>query len=80
MTGKWMPWDNFSIYWLAWLALGFGIPEGWALFTGRPQDTLSYQVWHLGDVQRGAPWTFLHYLIFVLALWLVIHFAWAKLR
>jgi hypothetical protein len=64
-------------YWLAWLALGFGIPEGIALATGHPGNTLSDTVWHWCDVTPGSTlghWTFLHIVLAALMFWLSGHF------
>lgn len=65
----------FSIYWLLWLGLGFGIPEGWALFHDQ-KDTLSYQVWSV----EGHGATFVRYFVAAFLLWLLLHmvFQWFK--
>lgn len=78
-----MKWNLMSVYWvLVWFALGFGIPEGIALATGHPENTLSDQVWHIeGLGQNGqsqfmnpAHWTFGHWFVFCGMIWLLGHF------
>lgn len=65
-------------YWIAWLILGFGVPEGVALGTGRPQNTLSDTVWRVFQVHSGDArpwhWTFAHLLLACFLLWLTGHF------
>ena len=52
-------WNWMSLYWAAWIVLGFGVPETWALLTRRPADTLSDQFWRLEQPFTGTP-TWLH--------------------
>lgn len=70
-------WNTWSIYWLLWLAIGFCVPEFWALGTGHPENTLSEQVWHLTG-QTGAAgtahWTFAHFVVAAFCVWLAGHF------
>lgn len=69
-----MKWNLWSLYWSVWLFAAFGIPEGIALGTGHPENTLSDQVWHL----EGTGATFWRYVVFVTLLWLLIHMVWRK--
>lgn len=71
-----MKWDNWSLYWLIWILAGFLMPELFALISGHPEHTLSYQVWHLEG--RGA--TFARYFVGVFLLWLLIHMVFEKFR
>jgi hypothetical protein len=64
-----MKWNAWSLYWLIWIAVGFMVPEMWALITRNPKNTLSYQVWHI----EGTGATFARYFVFVFLLWLLIH-------
>lgn len=73
-----MIWNLWSVYWLAWFGVGFLGPEIWALVTN-PANTLSYQVWHVEGINLAHPydlsqWTFAHYLVFALMIWLCFHF------
>jgi len=52
------------------------MPELFALISGHPEHTLSYQVWHLEG--RGA--TFARYFVGVFLLWLLIHMVFEKFR
>jgi hypothetical protein len=68
-------WNWISFYWLViWFAIGFGGMEGWALSTGRPNDTLSAQVWHL-EGNFGPPWTWsaVHAALAFGFIWLAFH-------
>lgn len=72
-----MKWNDWSLYWLLWFGAFLG-PELYALFTN-PLNTLSYQVWHVEDINFAHPydigsWTFAHYLVFALMVWLSFHF------
>lgn len=78
-----MHWNWMTFYWLVvWFALGFGIPEGIALATGHPENTLSEQVWHLegltsaNDARFWNPltWTIPHFLVTCGMIWLSVHF------
>jgi hypothetical protein len=59
----------WSLYWLIWISVLFLCPEMYALTTGNPQNTLSYQVWNL----EGTGATFWRYFVFAFLLWLLIH-------
>lgn len=48
ITHVWQAWAGVTLLW-------FGILEGWMLATGRPQDTLSANVWRWLQVQYGEP-------------------------
>jgi hypothetical protein len=73
-----------AFYWfIVWLAIGFGVPETWALMTHRPQFTLSETAWRLLDVLPGnthAQWSFLHLLVSFLLFWLWLHISWGLFR
>jgi len=71
-----MRWNGWSVYWAAWLVIGFGIPEAIALFSRHPENTLSDQVWHL----EGTGATFMRYFVFVGLLWLLIHMVWGVFK
>lgn len=67
---------GFRLYWLLWLVVGFGIPEAFALSTSRPKETLSDTVWWICDITPGHTtwnWTFLHFLLAALLVWLLGH-------
>lgn len=66
----------FSIYWAAWLLLGFGVPEAWALISGHPERTLSEQVWTL----EGSGPTIMRYLVAAFCLWLSLHMVFRDFR
>ena len=67
-----MKWNVWSLYWLTWIVLGFGLPEFYAIGTGHPENTLSDQVWHL----EGNGATFTRYVNLVLTVFLVGHMTW----
>lgn len=77
-------------YWTIYLPIAFAffaVPELVALFTGRPENTLSEYVWRTFDVIRHQPisqWSFQHFAfagIFTLtAGWLIGHFAFGIWR
>lgn len=63
--------------WLGW-GLYFGIVEGWALVTSKPQGTLSAHVWaflgYSGGVRQPTAWTRLRrFLVLAFLAWLVVH-------
>lgn len=63
-------------YWWAWLG-AFVVPEFVALGTGHPENTFSDFVWKVCDVLPGQTirqWTWAHYGLAVLMLWLPFHF------
>jgi hypothetical protein len=57
-------------YWVAWFVVGFGVPEGYAIYRKRTGDTLSGQVWWLERKFRplwlvvavGMAWLTMHFL------------------
>lgn len=71
-----MKWNAWSLYWLAWLIGGFLIPELVALLTGHPENTFSWQVWHLEG--KGA--TFGRFWVIAFFVWLLVHMGWEKFR
>lgn len=81
-----LKWNAWSFYWIfVWFLLGFGLPEFIAL-RKNPEDTLSYQVWHLegwglrGLAQNPLSWSFAHYLVAVGMVWLLGHFVYGLWR
>lgn len=71
-----MNWNWWSLYWLFWIVIGFGVPEGIALASGHPENTLSYQVWHL----EGTGATFWRWVICSMLIWLVLHMTFRLFR
>lgn len=71
-----MRWNWASLYWLAWIVVGFMPLEFWALATGQPQYTLSDQVWHL----EGTGSSFARWFIAAFCAWLFFHmvFRWFR--
>jgi hypothetical protein len=69
-------WNWASWYWAAWILLGFAPLEFWALGTGKPQYTLSDQIWHL----EGTGATFGRYVVAALCLWLFLHMVFHAFR
>lgn len=71
-------------YWGTWFALlvtSFLVPEIWMLAAGRPQDTLSAQIWRLEAFVPGQAvpaWNAFHVLfagaLLVFDVWLLAHF------
>lgn len=53
-------------YWIAWAALGFGVPEGYGLAVNT-QDTLSWQWWGIEHIDFTHPFDF--------AEWTPVHWA-----
>ena len=70
-----MRWNGWSLVWLAWI-VEFLVIELTALFSGHPENTLSYQVWHL----EGTGATFARYFVAAFLLWLLIHMVFEKFR
>jgi hypothetical protein len=65
-----------TLYWAAWLLVGFGVPEGIALFTGHGENTLSETVWRWCDVLPGQTiwqWKAVHFFLLVFMIWLTLH-------
>lgn len=70
-------------YWLAWLVLGFGVPEAIELARGDSADTLSDTVWRWFGVTLHQPpwrWSFLHFVLAALMFWLFFHFVFRLFR
>lgn len=69
-------------YWLTWLVVFFGVPEGYALFTN-PKNTLSWTVWNWFGVRQGVPvwqWSVMHLLLAAVLVWLLGHLAFGIWR
>lgn len=71
-----MHWNWWSLYWLLWLVIGFGLPEGIAIGTGHVENTLSFQAWHL----EGSGATFWRWVMGSMLLWLFIHIVFDTFR
>jgi hypothetical protein len=69
-------WNMWSVYWLTWIAIGFGIPEAIALLTGHPENTLSWQFWRL----EGSGATIFHWIVGSLFAWLFLHMTFRIFR
>lgn len=67
----------YATLWVVWL-LAFLVIELTALWTGKPQFTLSEYVWRLE--QLGRAWTFVRYFVAVFCLWLFLHMAFGWFR
>lgn len=70
-------------YWAAYLIVGFGVPETWALTTRHPQYTLSETVWRWCDVLPGQTiwqWKAVHFLLAAFMIWLTLHLCFALFR
>lgn len=67
--------NGWSWYWVAWIVLGFGIPEGYALATNA-KNTLSWQVWDAESF--GGLWVRVP--VFIFCLWLLVHMVWRILK
>ena len=75
-------------YWITWFAAGFGAPEAYGLLRNT-QDTLSWQIWGLEQVNFKDPfdfagWTLVHWAMGVILLgfttWLGLHMIFGILR
>lgn len=63
-------------YWAAWFVVAFGLPEGIALGTGHPENTLSETVWRWFDVTPGSTlrqWSIVHLVLALGMTWLWAH-------
>jgi hypothetical protein len=80
-----MKWNYMSVYWIAiWFGALFLGPELFWLWKD-PKNTLSYQVWHLEGLDFAhlfslGTWTFGHYVVFVMMIWLTLHFGFGLFR
>lgn len=73
-----------DIFWACWFFTSISVflaVELTALFTGHPENTLSYAIWRMESLRTGQPifqWTFAHLAFTVgfgaLSLWLFGHF------
>lgn len=78
-------WNWMSFYWIVvWFGVLFLGPELFWLWKN-PKNTLSYQVWHLEglDFQHLFSvnnWSFGHYVVFAMMVWLTLHFAFGLFR
>lgn len=71
-----MKYNWWSLYWLIWIGVLFMGPEVYALATGNPQNTLSYQVWHI----EGTGATFARYFVAAFLIWLFVHMVFRMFR
>lgn len=69
-------WNAWSLYWILWLVIGFGVPEAIALITGHSENTLSDQVWRL----EGYGATFFRFFAASFFLWLLLHMVFRLFR
>jgi hypothetical protein len=79
-----------SKYWFLWFVTAvttFLVPELWALLSGRPENTLSAQIWRLERFVPGEAlwaWNYFHFLfagvLLLLDLWLFGHFVFGLWR
>lgn len=67
--------NAWSWYWVNWLLLGFGVPEGYAL-ANNVRNTLSYQVWDAEQL-GGTP---VRVIVFAACLWLLVHMTFQWIR
>lgn len=70
-----MHWNAWSVAWVLWLTV-FLVMELTALLTGHPENTFSWQVWHLEG--KGA--TFGRWFVGAFFLWLFIHMTFEVFR
>jgi hypothetical protein len=59
----------WSLYWLVWVVVLFGVPEFWAILSGHDENTLSYQVWNV----EGQGSTLARYFVASFLVWLFLH-------
>lgn len=56
---NWIPDAVFTWWWIVWIVVGFGVPEGLALVRSKRGDTLSEHTWKWfslkGDKSRLRP-------------------------
>lgn len=79
-----------TIFWAIWFGVSmaaFCVVEFTMLAMGRPQDTLSANVWRMEDFLPGQSfmhWSAMHFLfigVFLLmTVWLLFHFGWGMFR
>lgn len=67
--------NAWSWYWVFWITVEFGAPEGYALWKN-PKNTLSWQVWD-AESFGGTP---VRILVAVFCTWLLVHMTlqWLK--
>lgn len=68
---------RWQLYWLAWLLVGFLVPETYALFTDS-RNTLSETTWSWFGVMKNQPisqWSVQHYILLGFVVWLAGHMA-----
>lgn len=73
---------GMRLYWLLWLAVGFGVPETYWLFANT-KNTLSWTIWDWFGVRQGVPvwqWSVMHLLLGVVLVWLLGHLAFGIWR
>lgn len=75
-------------WWITWFFGGFGLPEAYGLLRNT-QDTLSWQIWGLEQVNFKDPfdfagWTLVHWVMGVILLgfvvWLGLHMIFGIIR
>jgi hypothetical protein len=86
-----VPYNAWSVYWLS--AVSFFVfvlflpPELYAIASGNYQNTLSAQLWRIGDVVASQPpwrWAPEHWALAIIVVglfgWLILHFTFGILR
>ncbi|HYS41932.1 MAG TPA: hypothetical protein VEO01_40460 [Pseudonocardiaceae bacterium] len=86
-----VPYNAWSAYWLS--VVGFFVlvlflpPEVYAIASGHSENTLSAQMWRIGDVIANQPvgqWAPEHWVLAVVVVllfgWLIVHFTFGILR
>lgn len=69
-------------YWLAWLGVGFLVPEVYALITNY-KNTLSETTWRWFGVMKNEPlnhWSVQHYVLMAFMAWLFCHMVFRIFR
>lgn len=61
-------------YWIAWIVLGFGVPEFYAIFRGEYQNTLSDNTWAWFSIRgKGRFWRLRRFALASFLFWLSLH-------
>lgn len=72
-----MTWEFHDFYWIAWVALAFGLYEGYAIKTRQAHKTFTHfycRTFALFPHMKGAPfWRFRRFLGGAIAFWLLLH-------
>lgn len=69
-----LPIDASDAWWVHWLVVLFGVPEGVALYLGKPERTLSRKTWKWAAIhEKGRGWRLRRLLLLTLMAWLSLH-------